>query len=290
MKSDIFNFGRFARYFGTDLKSAFSNYGISLLVLSTMPLTVNIVNGLCTWMTLGHWSGTNHFFRGFLFALYFLITIVNAPSKLYGKLTEKKYGTAYLMLPASTLEKLLSMLVITVFIIPAVFLTIYLSVDLLVAWIDPTVNDSLINLIDKFDDTVKESAMTGNISFTAFMKDPSSIFRPLLFIDDYLFWPLAFLLGAIFFRKSKVAATFGCIIAVSMVISSIISPFLFLGSDINGNVLLHLDNFPPSEIERMFPSLYWYFNHLALIDTISDQICVLGLLTGLWFRLKRIKQ
>ena len=100
MNSDIFNFKRFARYFKSDVTEACSNYGLSLLVMSSMPITIAVITGVLNVLTSGQWESSGLTSRILLFLLFFIITCITAPSKLYGSLTDKKEGTAFILIPA----------------------------------------------------------------------------------------------------------------------------------------------------------------------------------------------
>ena len=121
MKNDVFSLKRFSRYFVTDLCAAISNYGISLLVLASMILTIDLFSGALSSLTSGSWSGIGLGGRSTLMFIFFLAAIISAPSKIYGHITGRKEGTAFLMLPASTLEKFISMVLICAAVVPLAY-------------------------------------------------------------------------------------------------------------------------------------------------------------------------
>ncbi len=290
MKSDIFDFSRFARYLRTDMKNASRNWGLSMLVASSFSLIFDVASGLIRLVSTGEWSGAPAGMRMFFFVIASLVCLLAAPSKLYGNLTDRKEGAAFLMLPVSALEKYISMICITCVIVPVIYLILFLSIDCLVSWIDPTAGESLILMLNQFDFHWFEShgLVNGTTALNHYMTSPDKLLNPLLNIDDILIWPLAMLLGAITFKKSKVAKTLGVYIIFVLVLSLILIPTV-------GNSLMEMTlsvenlNMSFEIFKEQFPGAYWFINHLVLVDTVIDQIFVIGLLVAIWFRLKGMK-
>ena len=295
MNSDIFNFKRFARYFKSDVTEACSNYGLSLLVMSSMPITIAVITGVLNVLTSGQWESSGLTSRILLFLLFFIITCITAPSKLYGSLTDKKEGTAFILIPASRLEKYLSMLIICCILVPVLFLDIYLALDFLVCAIDPTLASSDATLLSFFHN-IRERLLMGTTidwnEMSQFIKHSESLVKPWMYIDDMMSISLAFLLGAITFKKSKVSKTIGCLIVISIVLSMIATPLITRGSHLPAEMIETMEMTGVTGIDdliEILPGQFWALNHLVLIDTINDILWIGGLLTGIWFRLKNMK-
>lgn len=289
MKNDIFNLNRFGRYLMTDVKNAVSNYGISILVMATLGLSIDVFVGLFHMIVSEGWQGIGISARVPLFLLAFAVTLVSAPSKLFGHITEKKAGSAFLTLPVSTLEKTLSMVIVSCIMVPAAFVIVYLSIDLMVCSCDSTCGESLIEAATTFRADILDSLVCRHISdLSVVMNKPESLVNPLLYIDDIVGVSLLFLLGALLFKKSKIAKTIGSIILICMVLSMIATPLLVSGIKYDMVQLMLNNELTPVTFSQHFPVLTWICRNLALADTINDTVINLLLICLIWLRIKKI--
>lgn len=124
------------KYFVTDLRGAISRLdkmrGI-LLVCILFPLIINlpadaqkealIQNGTQAGITATVMT------RYICFYVTAIIIACTVPFRCYGRITERKTGSSFLMLPAAPLVKTASMAVISTILIPLAFVTLYLTVD-----------------------------------------------------------------------------------------------------------------------------------------------------------------
>lgn len=289
MKNDIFNLNRFGRYLMTDVRNAVSNYGISILVMATLGLSIDVFVGLFHMIVSEGWQGIGISVRVPLFLLAFAVTLVSAPSKLFGHITEKKAGSAFLTLPVSTLEKTLSMVIVSCIMVPAAFVIVYLSIDLMVCSCDSTCGESLIEAATTFRADILDSLVCRHISeLSVVMNKPESLVNPLLYIDDIIGVSLLFLLGATIFRKSKIAKTIGSIILICMVLSMIATPLLVSGIKYDMVQLMLNNELTPVTFSQHFPVLTWICRNLALADTINDTVINLLLIFLIWLRIRKI--
>lgn len=289
---EIFNFERFGKYFVSDLKTCRANYGLSLLVISVLvPLATYILTIGIKGIAENIWEGPSIYFRGSIFVIAMLCMTITMPVKCYGRLTEKQYGSFWLSLPASRLEKFLSMILIVTIIAPAVSAVIYLGVDLLNCMIDRTCGMSIISGIIKLFRGIEP--MKSEIMINIMLEEPELVesmktimqqmFSPWIYIDEYIVACLPFLLGAIFFKSGKVVKTFLAIAAFGTIASFIATPFM-AGHYIK---LLESDMTDPVAVMQFYSS--GVFKHLALIDTLSDTFTNVAMMTAIWFRLKTLK-
>lgn len=289
MKNDIFNLNRFGRYLMTDVRNAVSNYGISILVMATLGLSIDVFVGLFHMIVSDGWQGIGISARVPLFLLAFAVTLVSAPSKLFGHITEKKAGSAFLTLPVSTLEKTLSMVIVSCIMVPAAFVIVYLSIDLMVCSCDSTCGESLIEAATTFRADILDSLVCRHISeLSVVMNNPEALVNPLLYIDDIVGVSLLFLLGALLFKKSKIAKTIGSIILICMVLSMIATPLLVSGIKYDMVQLMLNNELTPVTFSQHFPVLTWICRNLALADTINDTVINLLLICLIWLRIKKI--
>ena len=273
---DIFNIRRFGKYFVSDLRGAAANFGLSLVLLACSGIIVYLFMGFFSLITSGTWDGSGMAIRFATLAISYVVLMISMPPKCYGHLTDKRAGSAWLMIPASTLEKCLSMVLITTLVIPVIFFGLHCGLDAILCAIDPNCGDSFVAImgtIPSLLDEIPESAVA------EFVPD---MMRPYSFIDDHVYGILVFLLGAICFKKNKSAKTILCLIGLSMGVSMIVSP-----------VVLHsMVSMAGSLAEISDPSVIFnspLFNNLKVFDTVSDLVLMAGLLVAVYFRVRTLK-
>lgn len=293
MKNDIFNFNRFGKYFASDIRTCWSNFGLSLLTIAFLfPIATYFITTAFNLVINSTWDGPDMGLRVFVFAVAMLCLIITMPVKCYGRITEKQYGAFWLMLPASRLEKFISMFIMTCIIVPVTGFVLYLGMDALICAIDHTCGNNLIaggmELIRKMGDlqsltmnfvdeniTIEDAAVVQDI-----LKQVSS---PWLYVDEIFAMTLPFLLGAVFFKSGKTVKTFLAIFAFSTAFSIIATPIM---TDWMMNIANNMNDDPMAVLELFRKG---FFKHLVLIDLISDTVCNLALMAGIWFRIKTLK-
>ena len=292
MESNTFNFNRFWRYFKFDFDAFVSRYGISLLVMSSLGLSAELFCGFFSFIFGGEWHGMWGILRGMMFAIVAIIVLITAPAKLYGYVTDRKEGSAFLMLPASRLEKYVSMILITGVVVPLLFFTIYMGLDIMVCMIDPTCGGTIFNYL--FCNNIIESIVPGAdipAEATEMFSQIRSMASPYIMFDDILQAALIFLLGAIIFKTSKTGKTLGCLILFSISLEALLTPIIgliFFGS-IHGMTAMNLAVATPDQMLDAFPVFGWFFRNAKVIDTVSDGAINCLLLFLIWLRIKKMK-
>lgn len=287
MKNDIFNLRRFGKYLVSDAGSCAANYGLSMAVTSFMGLLTYLIYGSIMLALDGAWESADDGFRSFAFFLCICVMIINMPVKCYGKITDRKDGSSWLMIPVSTFEKCLSMVIMTLIAIPMVTIGIYLLIDLIICKIDPACGTTLIemvkdlfNLLGNFK-VSSEMEMADYPAISDFVKQLSS---PWLYIDDYFQVSLTFLLGAIVFKSGKTSKTILAVLICGILVSTAAAPFM---SHMFNSFTADLQMETPENLNNLFNT--GLFRHAALIDTINDTLMNMALLTGIYFRVKTLK-
>ena len=290
---NIFNFNRFGKYFVSDLRSCVANYGLSLLALTVItPLALECITGVFNMIMGLTWEGAGFGMRGLIFCVAMFCMVVTMPAKCYGKITDKQYGAFWLMLPASRLEKFISMLLICCIIAPAIGVGLYLGVDALICALDPTCNQ---NIVAGTIDTIQELALRFNFGEISVEVPPEDLMmaesglkflkqisNPWLYIDEVLCVSLPFILGAICFKKGKIVKTFLAMAALSMCVSMIAGPVMMA---FTGDFLTVANEEEAMKI--MFES--GFYDKLIWIDIVGDALIYGGVLVGIWFRIKTLK-
>ena len=275
--NNIFDIKRFGNYFLYDLRRAKNNYGLSLLILGLIPVILFVTYVLLTLIGLLFNSpaeGIGMMPEGMKFAGVFtaiLVVLLGAGAKIYGFVTEKRAGSDFLMLPASTCEKWLSLVLVVCIVLPVVlFALLYVSDGLLALVFPNTYGSSLAGFIDK--DFVE--------GLTAGLMDKDGLYinLPAILFLNWCENVLAFTLGAISFKRGKVGKTILCLFALGILFSTLMVLLV-------GNTNIDSDQFISwfDSPDKAFSTANWILNILYIV-------VIGGLLGGLYYRLRTIKQ
>lgn len=264
MTNEVFNGSRFGAWFKYDLQQMWRNQmktalgtGLSGLVFYAIVILFNLV-------VEREWSGPSFDSRVLVFFIAFTVLELRQ-TRTYGFLTDKAKGSAWLMAPASTLEKWTGMLIMTLIVFPVLFLVSYLGVDWLLCTIDHTCGQSLIlGASSAIADANSELAAQGEIMSWGIV---------IWFLISATFLNfLYFLLCGICFKKNKILWGLAIIFVVSMA-SSALSVLVF---ENGGNVDVNITN-----VED-FKAMITNFSALMTVVTVA-------LAGGVFYRLKTIK-
>lgn len=208
--NNVFDIKRFGNYFLYDLRRAKNNYGLSLLILGLIPVILYIFFGFFrlisgSGMDIGEMPDELKYMGVFISCT---VVIFGAGAKLYGFLTGKKAGSDFLMLPASTFEKWLAMSLIVCVVLPLVLGVLLFASDGVMGLLFPNTYGTRLFTADLGQEWIRQLSESGvSINIPAYL---------------FLQWCLdilIFTLGAICFKKAKVAKTLLCLILFGMMIS-----------------------------------------------------------------------
>ena len=267
----IFSLKRFGRYFTFDLKNAVNNFGLSLLIMCCLPVMLLIGRVLLSIIFGGGESIPSLPERISLFSIALLIMMITSPMKLYGGLTEKKYGSSWLLIPASRLEKFISMLLICLIVVPVAYLIVYLGVDGILSLLIKDYSPAIIG----------SDAMKTFMSFHIPEDIPFEMVggSSLYFFGSMAATILVFLLGGLCFKKGKVGKTILALFIIMMVVG-IITFIIFVKSPEHFESLMErADVMDPERIASSISTWSWILNILFFG----------GLGTAIYFRLKTLK-
>ena len=141
------------------------------------------------------------------------------PIKAYGEITDKKSGSNFLMVPASTFEKWLSSSLMTLVIVPLALLVLLLGVDFVLGLLLPRHYGEALLLQEWFRPIICIPASLTELSADITLN------VGLIFWVSWATSVLCFLLGAVIFKKSKIAKTILAIMIISMLLSMLAAPF-----------------------------------------------------------------
>lgn len=214
---DIFSPARFFKYLKYDLIQAWSNFGLSAVILGLAPVAVYLSVNIFALIFVDGWTSGSIAIPIVAFSIAIITSVFSAGAKLYGKLTNKKAGSTWILVPASTLEKTLSIICIVCIAVPLVIGSLLICSDLILS-LFPGYGDSLVLSIRDGLETVHEE---GGIRINAL---------GIAWIGwaQYL---LIFVLGAVIFKKSKAAKTFLALFAISTLFGGLFGTML-TGTDL----------------------------------------------------------
>ena len=173
MVNDTFSAKRFGQYFMYDLKQLWHNNGKAALALGFISVICYIIWVAFSLIFVGTWQAPGLVARLVFFSIGSMI-LVFYQTRTYGYLTEKKAGQSWLMVPASHLEKFVSMMIITIIVIPLAYLVSYLVLDSLIGLLDKTSGGPLLggfgSVMDSVDRALSAAREEGfQFSLSAFM-------------------------------------------------------------------------------------------------------------------------
>ena len=192
-------------------------------------------------------------------------------TQTYGFLTEKRASSAYLMLPASTLEKFFSMMLNTLIVLPVLFFGVYFLIDWVLSLLDPGYGATLAS---RFFEGV--SALFAGATVAA--SGPIVLHIVLGFIGSAFVCLLYYLLCGILFKKRKV----GYAILILLGINILFSPLGMWGFGLIGESIAAMTM--SEEVINRLANSFLFGGHAALILLIA------GLSVGIYYRLKNITQ
>lgn len=269
--NQVFDFGRFWRFFRYDLIRTYRSSSTKLLSFIISPVCLFLLFGLVRMVFGFGWVNFGLATRFTAFAIMSAAFFIYYSSNIYGFLTEKKAGTSWLMIPASVTEKYITMILNVLVVAP----TVYLVSALLLDWVYSTV------FSDGSGSILAVIFSSNGLEGLAKSFDPIQVSRTSLYamIQPSVWSPLLmFLLGGICFKRNKVAKTLLCYFAASIAFSFIIAGIIniFDGSTF-ATLIDWLDN--PKHGEFMLN---------AVIFTMTAVPCI-ALAVAVFFRLKTIK-
>lgn len=213
-RKDSFDIGRFGRFLSFELKETVRENGLFILLAGLVPLMLLIVTFLFSLTynpeKIGEvWSGYAGL-KAFVATVAIVLFLLIFPILKYGDITDRRKGQMPLMLPSSHAEKACSAFLVSVIIVPAVFMLLYFGTDALLCAVFPECGKSLAGYY----------ARTGLIdsSYGSFNINSSFAF----FLPPMV--SLAGLAGGALFKKHKITKTFfSCSVAFILFMMTMIS-------------------------------------------------------------------
>ena len=263
---EVFDLRRFGKYFTYDLNRAVTRYGLTALILGMMPVL----------LLFFHW------FFGFIFGadlsydpsvikawplIAMIILCMSFGARVYGPVTDRKVGTEWITLPASALEKTLSLLLMTCVVLPAAMIVLLTAANAVVS-----------AFIPDFGSVLPFGIPSGMMSVHD-VDDLSFFNWPLVVWLNWCESILVFALGALCFKRNKVGKTLLCCIGLAMLFSMLTV------------LVFHTTHLSGDDLERFFGGFDAARAQIWLNVALN---CIYGvvfalLIGGLYARIKTIK-
>lgn len=273
--SNTFNINRFGKYLKYDLVSCWKENRTFLLTLALIPVIIYITTVFFGMVTNGL-SGFIHMAarpalaaRISAFSTVAVIFVIFFPARSYGFITEKAKGSAWVELPASQLEKFLSMMLICLIIMPLAFFCTYLLSDAVVCLADSKCGSPIISSWMGWGEMIKTESDV--------ILGGSGLW---IIVATVLSFMSIFLLGALLFKKKKVLGTILALFILSIV-------FSLIGS-------LFIKSVGHEAISKFFSD--WAYNHADNLEfwinfwgNVGTAIVVIGCGIWSWFRIKKVQ-
>jgi hypothetical protein len=274
--NNTFSFNRFKNLLLKDGKMYVRNFGTSLIVWCSL-------NAIFWIFNLLFGSETMPPIRFGMLCTWTALAMLMVPSKVYGNANLSREGVGFAMMPASSLEKFVSMFLYCAIVTPViVFFGGYLVDTLLSLFpfggFDKPIRLYTLNEIVSRMMTDNEGVVQmGELSISAASLFPIGVIRTSLYMG-IIQWAALFMLGNMLFKKHKAGKTFACYLGISYLFSMLFG-LLVVSSDRIEQWLESLEDLPAEEVVRLW--------HNATIWGMIISIVITAVL--LYFTYRKIK-
>ena len=240
--NNTFDFNRFKNLLINDGKMYIRNFGTSLIVFCCLPAIFWIFN-----LLFG--TETEELARyGFIFIVVGIVMMI-VPSKVYGHANLSREGVRFAMMPASALEKFLSMFVYCAIVTPIVtFFGSYL-VDALLSLFpfggfEKPIHLYTLNELSHVDDPVLDNHAINASLFIGKIRVVLCMLS--------IMWSSIFMLGNMIFKKHKVGKTFVCYLGINYLFSTLFGAFIFSNTELIEQWVERFKDFAEADAIRLF--------------------------------------
>ena len=262
MNNNTFNFTRFGKYFVSDLRNTFNNTWLTVLLTSLSGLIAYLFCGTIHLLVDGSWASYGLIGRAISFFILLYILILVVPSKAYGFFTDKRSGGFYTLIPASSLEKFLTMFINTALLAPLAYVAIALAADSLLCLVDPKCGETLITAMASGAHDFNELCNITDEGLNIQVFTSAELFWGV--VMNVISWTLTFLLGALYFKKNKIGKTILVMILVSMATSMVLTPIMIHLGEGLFDWLDSMDN-----PERILSTIKWTSYSVSILITLA---------------------
>ena len=244
--NNTFDFNRFKNLLVKDGRRYIRNYG-GLIVFCCLNAIFWIFNLLFR-------SSTMPPVRFGMLCTWTALAMMMVPEKVFGKANLSREGVGFAMLPASSLEKFVSMFIYCAVVTPIiVFFGGYLVDTLLSLFpfggFEKPIHLYTINELVRMAGDSKGVAQTGEMDIAFTDVFPIGVIRTSIYMG-IIQWAAIYMLGNMLFKKHKAGKTFACYLGISYVLSTIFGVVLTSSRPLQ-LWLESLEDFPAEEVIRI---------------------------------------
>ena len=282
--NNTFNFNRFCKVVSLDVKRYVDQFGLTFLILCAMPIVLWLLT-LVFGFTMPRIARF-----GVAYIAVFLSAIL-VPTKAFGHINLQREGVSFAMLPASSLEKFLSIAILCILTPVLVMACSYVVDSLLVllpfGGFDDFISGGFFKTMEDFlnglmagADALDEANAIAKMNVLEMFDGLASSEELYLFISMFFTVGL-FLLGNSLFKTLKTAKTFAVMLGVSYAVSMIMQTIL-----LSGGYMTKLQNIAGEMDFSMFSSL---MRTVFVSQEIIYALIAVGLFIGTFFKVKNQK-
>ena len=232
--NNTLNINRFGKILKHDGLNFFPNLILTLAILWAIPVIVYLFAALMP--TNDTKDAFDAFSRVDLISTLANIAIIIAPARLYRYCNDSRKGIGYAMLPASTLEKFLSMIIYCVIVTPIIYVAGALAIDSILALFHGPYEGFAVSIY--FDTFAKINAVfqRDNImldeSFMLYYASISQTFMLILSALGTLTISSIFMFGNMIFKKRKTGKMLGILILLFIIFMIVVINYVAHNEDI----------------------------------------------------------
>ena len=282
--NNTFNFDRFCKVVSLDVKRYINQFGLTFLILCALPIVLWLLT-LVFGFTMPRIARF-----GVAYIAVFLSAIL-VPSKAFGHINLQREGVSFAMLPASSLEKFLSIAILCI-LTPVLVMACSYAVDSLLVLLPFGGFDDFISggfmktMIDFLDglmagaEALDETDAIAKMSVMEMFDSMASSEELYMFISMFFTVGL-FLLGNSLFKTHKTAKTFAVMLGVSYAVSMIMQTIL-----LSGGFMTNLQDIADLMDFSLFISV---MRKVFVTQEIIYALIAVGLFIGTFFKVKNQK-
>ena len=282
--NNTFNFDRFCKVVSLDVKRYINQFGLTFLILCALPIVLWLLT-LVFGFTMPRIARF-----GVAYIAVFLSAIL-VPSKAFGHINLQREGVSFAMLPASSLEKFLSIAIICI-LTPVLVMACSYGIDSLLVLLpfggfDDFISGGFMKTMKDFldglmagADALDEADAIAKMSVMEMFDSMASSEELYMFISMFFTVGL-FLLGNSLFKTHKTAKTFAVMLGVSYAISMIMQTIL-----LSGDYMTTLQDIVDEMDFSLFISM---MRKVFVTQEIIYSLITLGLFVGTFFKVKNQK-
>ena len=247
--NNTFAFNRFKNLLLKDGKMYIRNFGTSLIVWCSL-------NAIFWIFNLLFGSETMPPIRFGMLCIWTALAMMMVPSKVYGNANLSREGVGFAMMPASSLEKFVSMFIYCAIVTPIVvffggyLVDAFLSIFPFGGFDGPIRLYSLNEIVRMFNDT-EGAVRAAEMDLPIEKVFPIGVMRTSLYFG-IIQWAAIFMLGNMLFKKHKAGKTFACYLGIGYVLSTLMGLVMVGNSKRIELWMERFDEYSPEEVVQLW--------------------------------------